>query len=458
VTERGRGRRRLQLAAFAIGAAAIVGFGLLLLSRASSASRLERVLEDHRARGIGTSFDDLARSLPDVDAALQERIWAWLKQGEGEDSAGGNEAWYLEGKAQPPENVRRWHDDFRPQAEAFVALLSDDRAVVTSAGWLPADRAKSAGIPVFERQARVPNFARIFAVVGWLETAALREPDLETHLDSLDRMRLSVRPVASILDAMVGAWVDRKRDRAYACLALRGSLSPERLKRWSEEQPDPEARIADGLRAERLTHWVDVARGLLDGRSASEVVAGGRVRPDPADLWEKRIRPWYAAESDCADFLELHAAAEGYFRGTVGAKEVREKTERAEGVGWPFDLARPSVAPFATSAVGLRAAHRMARVVARIAADAGSGHPLPEAHEEAAEWLGESAGLLGAGKWDVALRYTRTARDRFRVEIDPATPVPDLVDRQQLLPGRDFASAAPIVWLEHGIEVGIPTR
>jgi hypothetical protein len=268
------------------------------------------------------------------------------------------------------------------------------------------------------------------AAIG-LRCEALASADPMPSLRDLDAfVRAADHPVG-LLDAFTTMAIAERRDRAYFEAACRGRLDAAALAKWSTDQLDDFALLADGWRGERICFTETLAEHL-------------RAHPQDIDWWftPRGRTQWerFRAEStrastfvfgvgDCAELVSIVAAAEDRMRGAsvdVGYLSESPSQERS-----PVRVAFPNLREGAQSAIYQDTNQRLFRLSARCLVAARKRHRLPLDQAELQSWLGDDQALAAAGN-HLALRYERLLSDRFRLCVDPATPQPNFADATRI--------------------------
>jgi len=327
-----------------------------------------------------------------------------------------DERWYLAREAGPSEEERQWAEKLRTEMEDLRGILAEGPVCFTSLGWLRQDLKRISATRVSDRQLRMPHLGRLREAHRWFALEAMTADDPGSALDALDALDAALSVPAGLIDSMVSVACAAMRDRAYARLALRGELPTERLDEWLAEAESGVSKVARAWKGERLVYWTPLGQDLLDGAELSDHfdTVGG-------------VGGLLHGAADTALFLECLGAIEGHLRGTVEAAVLRALLTDVDRVGMPFQIAMPNFTATASLAVHVNAEHRLIRLGVLLARAAREQGRPPATEEEARLWAGPHAKLMAAGPWSLRLRYERLGTKRYRVAVDPQSPVPPIL-------------------------------
>ena len=110
---------------------------------------------------------------------------------------------------------------------------------------------------------------------------------------------------------------------------------------------------------------------------------------------------------------------------------------------------------------GRRTMHRTTRLAVRAITLSADG-ALPASDAALRARLGEAATTLDEASWSAALRYERLAEKRFRIAVDPAGALPELLGEAHCAEVRKFtrlgseALKVPFLLNEYGADLQLP--
>jgi len=399
----------------------VIGVGAVVLGfsrRSQGQERLREVLAAQAAAGYGSSLRDLVESAPPVDAERQERVWAWMSDRADPSISYAkqlDEAWYFEGATEASAEDSGWAKSLRPVMEELRGILREGPLCLTSLGWIRQDEKRLAARRVSERQVRLPHLLRLREAYRWFAFEAMEADDPAPALQALDALDRALSQPGCLMDTMISVALGAMRDRAYARLALRGNLPEEHLKAWLGEPARATSWMADAWRGERLLYWAPLGHDLVAGEAVGDVLGsrGG-------------VAGWLHGAADCALYLEYLAALEGHQRGSVEVDDLHRLTQRVGRLDYSFITPGTPLAVYGMS-VSAGAEHRMIRLGVLVALASKRSGAVPDTDEVAREWLGSRAALLDAGTWEVALTYERLGEKRYRIAVDPKSPMPPIL-------------------------------
>ncbi len=256
-----------------------------------------------------------------------------------------------------------------------------------------------------------------------LRMAARAAADPSATLRDLDALLAALRPPRSLLAVSIAEIVAGERDRAYLAAALSGTLAEAVQARWLAEPPCGLADLAAACAAQ-AAYWIpaeaasEVARGPLDYRRGHlfSVVSGKPLG------WLQALDEWSAIPDRAARDLDWTGKAERRFRGQG------EPLPRIDPWAFPYSPAGLLVA-MGDAAVKRETAHRLARLAAVVAGIQDAAGDLPV--DLASTLVQAPIQATDVGHDRPAVRFTRLSDDRFRIQLDPVSPLPEflLMDR-----------------------------
>lgn len=443
--------RRLRLKWWHLAIAA----GVLLLAaliatayawRAMGRAQYLAVVAQVRAAGMPGSVDEFVALAPPVERAVQDAWDTWQKRrvaapavsvGHFHLEIGKHQkAWdaWVAGQGPRPTALDEIIAKSAPEfADALLALRSG-RLVLSGFGWMAEDLPPGKRRMPFTAALRLPNLLVVRELALWLQHATVLAEDPRQHLADLEALITAMGRPATLIEAMINLSVANIRDRAYIELALLGRLPDDARQRW----------LAEPARSLRLVGDAFVGEGLLFGHALAAMLDHAST-PIPFILesdWQGAgfsLAMWVTGYQDCAVMIGVEAHVAQRLRG-----------ERSDP--WPtWDQIQPRLGPMgrmavpnlfesAITAVQADAGHRMARLAVRVIGLARAG-TLPADQAALLTALGDPLALAPAGD-HLHLRYEVPAPGRFRLVIDPASPVPDFDDPKRM-PDRSKAAGTP---------------
>lgn len=385
--------------------------------------RYDAVIAEQRALGMATTLDEFIASAPAVDRARQARWKAWMERGVrlGVDSVhvdqGAFDDWATGAACGPPAKVLGDLAKIEPHLADGSALLREGPAVLTGFGWMQEHFAGGRRDLIHAAAMPLPNLLTCRLAASGYALSALTAEDPTADLDALDALVTDFAPSATPIDAMIRIALDAIRDEAYLRLAVLHRLDEGRATRWMAESPIGLAAVADALRGERLL-------------STATLIADERVTTYAMSEWVGGVGPramWYVFTGhDGAIAARLEAHAEERLRHLrPDAPNWQDAYDRMRGAG---RVVIPNIGEMATTAWENDTAHRIKRLAGRIIL---AGAPLPADHAAFAARYADDAQVAG-GPDRATLIYERLSDHRFRLGLDPATPVPDFADPKRI--------------------------
>ncbi|MBA3698776.1 MAG: hypothetical protein H0W78_07970 [Planctomycetes bacterium] len=456
-------------------------FTVLLTLRTAGRADYQRVLTDLRAKGKVATLDEFIAQAPQVDVEIQEAWHRWSSPGiDYPESSRRNfnqelEAWnrYVMGEAPAPEAVLKEIEDTRALMEPARRLLQHDTLLVSALGWIAQDLPPGKRSLPHAASARIPSLLSTRALAYWLHHAACTESDPRPALDDLDRFHRALSRPGCLLDAMIWIAIANIRNETYVHLALLGRLPETNRQAWMNEPSKLIAGIADGFDGER-TWFNDSWANMGEEMSFFSSFTTGRVMIDdisfgagPTDPWMEWLSfrwlysgPWMWATThhDSAVTAELEAHISARLRGetTLPIPDWTVTQPRYWGYG---AIGVPNLMESAITALEADAKHRICRLAVMLLIQAPT-HGLPADLTALMQRVDKATWLEPPGD-HLHLTYERLDEHRFRVVINPTSPVPNFDDPARMAL-RTKASGAPAnkasLVIERHIEVQLPLR
>ncbi len=375
--------------------------------------------EDELEAALAATAADEAwlAALPEVDSALRDRAWAWMKTSWPVrfTSAHKQEAWFLRGEA-PPAEVRERHEAARPHMRELMFLLAQPDLCLSSAAWARTELAD----PTQLGPKHIPNLLHCRYALSWFGVESMLADDPQPALDAIDRLCASMTPAGSLIDALIAIAMADTRDHAYLRLIQRGALPRHVVTRWLGERPTATRAVLDAYRGERLLLWGKLAASMLRG--------GDEVLPllfaDGADLGQRMDVLWHG-KRDAAYVLRSHRLFERFLEEGVPTSAFEELEARREAGGTLAQMGVPHHRAVLWSVVVSRAKHRIRRLLVRAARLPGG---IPADDAELRTSLPRSVAAMAYGRLELALRYERVGADRIRIYVPADTPLPELLE------------------------------
>jgi hypothetical protein len=417
--------------------------------RAMGRGQYLAVVEQLRAAGRPASVDDFVALAPPVDRPLQDAWDAWQKRRSSGSSAasypidlGGSlgrqqKAWdaWVVGQGPRPADVEAIIARFAPDQADALRLLRQGGLVLSGFGWMAKDLPPDKRSLPFTSALTLPNLLVVREVAVWLHHAAVLAEDPRQHLADLDALVAAMERPATLIDAMIALAIANIRDRTYIELALLGRLPDEARQRWLAEPAHNLRLVGDGFAGESALFGHGMAAMIDHDLTPIPFIVENR---DWQGFWFGAVI-WTTGFKDCAQMIAIETHIAQRLRG-----------DRADS--WPtWDQVQLRLGPLgravmpnlwesAITAIQADAAQRIARMAVRIIGLARAS-ALPADQGALLAALGDPQALAPGGD-QLAVRYEVPAPGRFRLVIDPASPVPDFDDPKRM-PQRSKAAGSP---------------
>ena len=426
--------------------------------RALGRSQYLTVVERLRAAGRPASVDEYVATAPVVDRALQEDWSAWQKRMSGAPFAnyagdlqvqqGHWDAW-VTAHGPRPVAVEAILARMAPAMADALPMLQHRDLVVSGFGWIAQDLPPGKRMMPFTSGLRLANLLAVRELATWLGYEAVLADDPRQRLGELDALVASLRRPASLIDAMLTIAVAGMRDRTYVELALRGTLPAERRQAWLVEPARALGLVADGMEGESVLTGHGTAAML--GASASPF-SFRLEAPGWSGAWSGLVI-WTTGYRDCATIIEVQSHLAQRLRGE--RVDAWETWDQIKGRLGPFGrIICPNLTECAISGLQADAGHRSARLAVRVIALARQGS-LPVDQAALVSALEDPQVLVPPGGDALRLRYEVPAPGRFRLVIDPTSPIPNFDDAKRQVWRSASAGTPPanepVMWSRQGI-------
>lgn len=430
--------------------------------RAMNRAHYQRVVDDLRAAGKPASVDDLVALAPAVDRGVQEAWDAWqksltsggafAKQELQNDLAKHQAAWdaWVTGGGPRPDAVATIIATHAPRFAAALPLLRHGDLVATGFGFMAVDLPPGKRRMPFTTSMRIANLFACRELGLWLRHSALLADDPTQHLADLDAIHAALQRPASLIDGMIALSVGEQRDRAYLELALLGRLPEAARRAWLGEESHCLRLVADAFTGESVMMGMGAA-AMFDSEGPEGFTGKGN--------WPFAVRLWVSGYRDCAIMVECETHIAQRLRGERADTWPSWEQIEARGLGPLAHIAFPNLHEAAVSSLHADAVQRGARLAVRVIGLARAG-TLPADQAALLAALGDPGALSPTGD-HLHLRYEVPAPGRFRLVVDPGSPLPNFDDPKRM-PERTKAvgtppAKEPLVWQRHGlIEIRVP--
>lgn len=443
----------------------LIMVAVVLGMRLSGEQRYAEMTAALRAAGKPITIDDVLATLTPPEKDVQEQWRRWADSAPiYPDAKFSYETWnrFASGHEDLPADQRQPIEDLRGTMQPARDLLANDQLRIGFSGFIhelaPLEKRTLEEVNAITSRA-VGDFLASRTLAQWLAHEAAIAMDPRPALLDLDRLIRRFRQPLSLIDSMVLFRIHELRDQAYRTIALQGRLPDDLRAAWVAEPPAAYDWIADALETERA-----VFNGVFAKTFLTMSWSTAAFSPDPlgmtGDSWTPLNIPsgtwmWSTALLDSATIAEVEAHA-----------SARLRRERLDPISATLDhriqfiiarISLPNLLMCASNGVKTNASHRIERLAVRLVSDLPRlGLPTDEA--DLLAQLGPHS--LAAVDDLVALRYERLADDRFRLSIDPGTPVPDFADAALVSSwAGSFGRPAVSDPLKHGLgslEIQIP--
>ena len=430
-----------------IGAVAFVA-----LERASGRRAYAAQVDADRAAGRMTTVDEFVARAPAVDPAVQQAWDAWTHAvsaswTEPNYDQAGWDRWIVD-VGPSPESIVRTVEERRATMTPALDLLRQDGVILSAWGWaaidLPPGRRGHADV----ERLRSPNLLVLRDLGTWLAYAAVLAEDATGHLDDLARLQVAMGQPATLMDAMMEVAVASIRDRAYLELAVRGALPGDAAARW----------LAEPSRAlERLAPAYAVDRALFSsyGDYLSQSSPWGLHTYAASAYFDwspwRTLQLWTFGPQERAE----NAALQAHYAERLSGQRADAPVATGRRTSLWDQSASLQMCVITTLEADAR--QRMTRLAVEVLALARRGG-LPADHAALLTALG-TARIQTPGD-HLHLRYERLSAERFRLTVDPASPLPNFDDPSRMgertkAIGTPPATAPMVSRTQHALEVPV---
>ncbi len=385
---------------------AAVGGGYCVERRLSGGQALAEVRAQADCPSAAAALDQLIASGPRLDADAQARFSAWMRarpDRTDDDSRHLDEAWFLAGKREPPEQVQAWLERYKPRMEELRSLLCQGPLCTTTLGALANNREQLLNAEVGKRRVPIPDLRVLRRAYRYFGLTALTATDPTAALDALDALDRSQLHGATLIDSLIAQACSAMRDLTYLRLVLRDRVPATHLRAWLAETSDAREQVVRAVRGERLLNWAYLA----ELASSSDLPRAGARSMDDLD-W------WLNGERKIARMGRQHLVAEAVLTGEKPVSALDEFDGDEDQLLFGLNVPGMMIAIVSTDT-----AHRMARSAASlVATQHDTGGTLPTGNDEALASALPFRSLSAGGAYAPLLRYERVEEGRFRILAD----------------------------------------
>ena len=412
----GRPNRRRKLAQWALALELGISLGLgaiLLYVQHGNRLLLQKEIERLEAAGEPTDYIQWMTPTAPIDEALQERFWKWQL------------AWALEERWNPlwsrfPTELMPWlvGQDSAPPPELLALMsqeksklkeledfLSQDRLINGSPGWFGRDRADGKRIRTFRTPFSIRRSVCLLGYASMLE----RYPD--SKLEVLEKLLAKGTPTRSIYDKGIGSEGTAVRDEMYLLLAIQNRLPVQFEAAWLAQSTPFFDWAADAERSDYLREmqlFLDEDLGAMRVYF-QEVPAGDSAGPFKSGFL------WWLLLNEPA-LLSSHVRHSAEIASWIRQRERIVRSDKT-----PFFL--PGLEQALAYACESHNIERLKHLAVETIRIARSRRSLPDHERELLRWVRDPQ-VLASGVDRFQLRYEKLGINRFRVSIDPVSPIP----------------------------------
>jgi hypothetical protein len=442
--------------AIAVTVVLVVGVSIWAeIMRSLGRSQYDHVIATIKEAGRPTTTADLVVGMP-CDGRLQDDWDSWQKRF---DQAGlaivdipPNEwaLWVTGVRAQPPENTRAELGKAERLIDAGRALLHRGPLNINSLAWMARNH-PAKPLEAYEASwVHMPNLLSLRYLAEWLHHDALVSGHPDDDLDDLDRLLQDQCRPASLMDAMMMNVVADIRDKTYGELEVMRLLSEKSRMRWFANGPDLSELFSDGFQGERI-----LATGAMADRVSGSIWRF--VRSDEYSGIPHALHDWIFGYYECANAADAEDQFALRLHHVAGRAPLVADIRNARAAGI-INHVYPNIALIALLS---DAGHRMSRVAMSILTLLDSGGTLPNTQAQL-QILSDVSRDLNPGGDHFRIEYERPAGDRFRLTLDPSSPVPDFIDAERYAEWAAHtqgpANRYPLTWISSEIEVRVAGR
>lgn len=435
----------LVLATFVTGALAI---------RAQGRMAYDEAITRVKTAGMPASVDEYVALAPAVDHMLQDDWASWQRTYVAlpnhetlshilTDQKKDWNAW-VAGAGDKPATIDNLLAKAAPNFAPALPVLRKGGLVLSAWGWIAAELPPGKRRMPHTTAITLPNLLAVLDLSEWLHLATVCADDPREHLTDLDALHHAMNPAGSLIDAAISFHVSRTRDRTYVELMLRSRLPEDSLHRWLAEDCRATQLMAEAFDGERVLMVIGTAASMEDEPAIAGLLPGGafwRNLRTGSDLWLHGYR-------DCAIMIDLETHVAQRLRGERHDAWPDWSTIQPR-VGYLGAMLMPNLSEFALACLTDDAGHRMSRLAGKVIELSRQHGRLPADQRELITLLGGTDLLKPPGD-HLHLLYEVPGPRRFRLTIDPASPIPNFDDLARA-PIRSKAAgtppaAVPLVW------------
>lgn len=459
-----RARIRIRWWMIAVATIVVLGLGTLAVGviRADGKRRYQAQVAAEQAQGRVATVADFVNQAPPVDRTLQR---AWAAWSTAHANASGwtdpqydRAAWnhWLAAGGEPPALIAATIEQRRADLDPALALLRRGGLVLSARGWAAAELPTGRRTVHDVTRMPTPNLLAVRDLASWLGYAAVLAEDPAMHLADLDALRTALDQPGTLIDAMITIAIADIRNRAYVDVALRGGLTEQCAAAWLGERPRSLDLVAEGIDGERAL-FIDGTAAWVGESTLFDLDRNGTLNHSGPSGWLSHLDIWVRGLNDCARMAEHHLHHADRLRGLRPDAPLHSSSMQAK-LGALGRLGMASLSQCSLTAREADAGERMARLALRVLMLARQSG-LPPDHTALETAMG-TAECRPVGD-RLRLRYEPLGTDRFRITIDPASPLLDFDDPTRMK-ARSSAAGTPrareiLVWVRSRIiELPIP--
>lgn len=444
----------------AVATIVVLGLGTLavgVIQRADGKRRYQAQVAAEQVQGRVATVADFVNQTPPVDRTLQHAWAAWSTAHVSglTDPQYDRAAWnhWLAAGGEPPGLIAATIKQRRADLDPALALLRRGGLLLSARGWAAAELPPGRRTLHDVAKVTLPNLLAVRDLASWLGYAAVLAEDPAVHLADLDALRTAMDQPGTLIDAMIALALADIRNRAYVDLALRGGLSNQRAVAWLSESPRSLELVAEGIDGERAL-FIDGTAAWVGESTPFDLDRSGTLNHSGPSGWLSHLDIWVRGLDDCARMAEHNLHLADRLR---GLRPDAPSSIQAK-LGALGRLGMASLSQCSLTAHEADAGERMARLALRVLMLARqSGLPPDHTALETAVGTVECRPVGDR----LRLRYEPLGTDRFRITIDPASPLLDFDDPTRMK-ARSSAAGTPrareiLVWERSRIiELPIP--
>lgn len=433
---------------------------VVLSLRTYGEQRYAQVLAELKSQGKATTVDEVIAAAPAIDEDVQGRWSRWAAVAPNYPPSEVYADWprFVSGAGPVPAAVLSEGDLHRATMESALQLLRDGNVAFGVTGSLRGIPPAGARTFLDVSRQSSDDFLAVRSLATWLRHQACLSGDPTIALSNLERLLRSGETPGVLFDALSVIAVAETRDQTYLDLALLGRLPSSLRTPWLTESPRHQEWLARGFDGERALLNDALAESM---RSRSWFTVAFTTDPFETGFTEPwnpthvfgGTWMWCTTVHDCALMAETEAH--------IAARLRRERTDPIpqDGVNRMWfvigKISLPNLLMSASYGVNQIVGHRLNRLSVMLLEPSADG--LPRDEQDLIARFGQ---VLDLGGDHLRLRYEHLADDRFRLVVDPTTPVPNFVDAS-MVPGwsHDFgrpAAADRLVIKRGSIELQVP--